>query len=149
MQFPQALASSQYGPIWSKTTVAQCDLGPISSNRTIAHDLLDKFYLFNKSHLFWLTGQLRMQFLTGFSFLTIRANLKQNDSCAVWLGQILSNSGVAHGVLVKFKLYIKCRPFQGKRQLCRAFGRTFWATGQFRTVFFTSFSFLSKDTNFN
>ena len=24
-----------------------------------------------------------MQFLTGFSFLTIRANFKQNDSCAV------------------------------------------------------------------
>ena len=41
MQFPQALASSQYGPISSKTTVAQCDLGPISSNRTIAHDVLD------------------------------------------------------------------------------------------------------------
>ena len=48
-----------------------------------------------------------MQFLTGFSFLTIRANLKQNDSCAVWLGQILSNSRVAHGVLVKFKLHKK------------------------------------------
>ena len=27
-----------------------------------------------------------MQFLTGFSYLTIRANLKQNDSCAVGLG---------------------------------------------------------------
>ena len=27
-----------------------------------------------------------MPFLTGFSFLTIRAHLKQNDSCAVGLG---------------------------------------------------------------
>ena len=61
-------------------------LTPISSRRTVAHSVLDKSYLFNKRHQFRLTRQLRMQFLTGFSFLTIRANLKQNDSCAVGLG---------------------------------------------------------------
>ena len=43
MQFPQALASSQYGPISSKTTVAQSVLMRILSNRTIAHGVLDKF----------------------------------------------------------------------------------------------------------
>ena len=151
-------------PISSKTAVAKCDLGPISSNRKVVDGVFYRFWLpnntgqfqakwrlrrvfwrifwatgqlrtvFNQRHQFWLTGQLRMQFLTGFSFLTIRANLKQNDSCAVWLGQILSNSRVAHSVLVKFKLCIKYRLFQGKRQLCRAFWRKFWATGQLRNV---------------
>ena len=58
-------------------------LTQISSSRTVAHSVLDKSYLFNKRHQFRLTGQLSMQFLKGFSFLTIRANLKQNDSCAV------------------------------------------------------------------
>ena len=47
-------------PILSKTTVAQCDLGRISSIGKVVHDL----------------------FCTGFGFLTIRVNLKQNDSCA-------------------------------------------------------------------
>ena len=61
-------------------------LTPISSRRTVAHSVLDKSYLFNKTNQFRLTRQLRMQFLTGFSFLTIRANLKQNDSWAVGLG---------------------------------------------------------------
>ena len=46
--------------IESKTTVAQCDLGQISSIRIVVHGL----------------------FFTGFGFLKIRVNLKQNDSCA-------------------------------------------------------------------
>ena len=58
-------------------------LTPISSNRTIAHGVLEKFEVFDKRHQFRLTRQWCSEFLTGFSFLTIRANLKQNDSCAV------------------------------------------------------------------
>ena len=61
-------------------------LTPISSRRTVAHSVLDKSYLFNKRHQFRLTGQLRKEFLTGFSFLTIRPNLKKKESCAVSLG---------------------------------------------------------------
>ena len=49
---------------------------PISSNRTIGHGVFDKF---------GLTGELRAQFLTGVSFLTIRPNLKQNESYTVRL----------------------------------------------------------------
>ena len=70
--------------ISSKTTVAQSVLTQILSNRTIAHGVLHTFYFFfKKSHQFELTGQLRTQSPTGFSFLTIRPNLEQNDSCAV------------------------------------------------------------------
>ena len=80
----------------SKTTVAQSELGPISSNSTVAHGVLDKFYLFKKCRPFqakrqlrsviWgqfrATGKLFTAFFTGFGILTIRVNFKQNDSCA-------------------------------------------------------------------
>ena len=46
--------------ISSKTTVAQCDLGRILSIGKVVPGL----------------------FFTGFGFVTIRVNLKQNDSCA-------------------------------------------------------------------
>ena len=115
-------------PISSKTTVAQCDLGPISRNRKVVHGVFHKLWLPNNTgqfeakrrlrRVFWrqfqATGKmrtvfsscftfqakrqlcrvfwrqfqatkvLRTEFLTTFSFLTIRANLKQNNSCAVW-----------------------------------------------------------------
>ena len=61
-RFSQPLASQQYGLIWSKTTVAQSVLTPISSKKSF-----------------------RTEFLTTFSFLTIRANLRENESSAVWL----------------------------------------------------------------
>ena len=38
-------------PISSETRVAHCDLGPISSKRTIAHNVFLKFYLSRKSTL--------------------------------------------------------------------------------------------------
>ena len=87
---------------------------PISSKTTV----LDKFYLFKKCRRFqakrqlrsviWgqfrATGKLFMPFFTGFGFLTIRVNLKQNDSsaecfdanfeqqdsCALCFGQVLA-----------------------------------------------------------
>ena len=43
-------------------------------------------------------------FGTSFSFLTIPANLKQNDSSQCALEQISNNSPVAHAVLHKFYL---------------------------------------------
>ena len=85
-RFSQALASLKYGPIWSKTTVAGSVWTPISSSRKVAHGVFDKSSPYNKRHQFWLTGQLCTDFLIGFSFLTKRPNLKQNESCAVWLG---------------------------------------------------------------
>ena len=76
-------------PISSKTTVAHCDLGPISSKRTIAHGVFLKLYLPSKTTVaqcdlghFRATGKFWTAFLTGFGFLRIRANLKQNDSSA-------------------------------------------------------------------
>ena len=68
----------------------------MSSSRTVAHGVLDKFYLFKKCRpfqakrqlrsviwgLFQATEKLCTAFFTGFGFLTIRANLKQNGGCA-------------------------------------------------------------------
>ena len=76
--------------------VAQSYLGAISINSTVAHGVLDKFKLFKKWPLFQAKRQLRSviwgkflasgklctAFFRGFGFLTIRVNLKQNDSCA-------------------------------------------------------------------
>ena len=77
-------------PISSKTTVAHCDLGPISSKRTIAHVVFLKLYLPSKTTVaqcdfgqFRATGKFCTAFFTGFGFLRIPANFKQNDSCAV------------------------------------------------------------------
>ena len=76
-------------PISSKTTVAHCDLWPMSSKRTIAHNVFLKLYLPSKTTVaqcdlghFRATGKFWTAFLTGFGFLRIRANLKQNDSSA-------------------------------------------------------------------
>ena len=41
--FGHVLASYQKTPSWSKSKVAESVLTPISSNRTVAHGLLDKF----------------------------------------------------------------------------------------------------------
>ena len=115
-------------PISRKTTVAQYDLGPISSNRKVVPGVFYNLWLPNNRgkfkakrrlrRVFWRQFQatrkmrtvfsscytfqakrqfrrvfwrqfrakkeLRTEFLTSFSFLTIRANLKQNNSCAVW-----------------------------------------------------------------
>ena len=82
-------------PSSSKSTVAQSFLSPISSNITVSQGVLDKFWLFNKTHhfqekrqlrrvfrrQFQATGELRTVFCTSFSFLTKVANLKRNDSC--------------------------------------------------------------------
>ena len=59
--------------------------------------------------MFWrqvrATGQLRTVFPTSLSFLLLRANLKQNDSCAVWFG---SNFEQQHGCAHSFyKFYLK------------------------------------------
>ena len=109
--FTQALRSEQYGPIWSKTTVAQSDLRPISSNSTVAHAAFYKFYLKQQIEFlgyysphkpikvnwklralfptglrsngpFQATWKVRTVFWTGFIFLTKVANLERNDSCA-------------------------------------------------------------------
>ena len=82
-------------PVSSKPTVAQSVFTPISSNSTVAHAVLHKLY--GKRHFkvlctfftffqFRATWQWRTLFGTGFSFLTIRANLKQNEIFAVWFG---------------------------------------------------------------
>ena len=77
----QVLAIEQKSPIWSKTTVVQSVLTLISSNKTVAHFVLHKVWLFNKSRQSQATGQLRTVFLRRFSFLTKVANFKKNDSC--------------------------------------------------------------------
>ena len=83
-------------PISSKPTVAQSDLGPISSKRKFVHGVFYRFWLPNNtgqfqakrqlrsviSGEFTVTGKLCTAFFTGFGFPTIRVNLKQNDSCA-------------------------------------------------------------------
>ena len=83
----------------SKPLVAQSVYSQISSHTTVAHGVLDKFYLFNNSRkpqekrqlcrVFWgqfrETEQLRTVFYTSFTFRTMRVNLNQNDSCAEWL----------------------------------------------------------------
>ena len=123
-------------PIFSKTTVAQCDLGRISSIGKVVHGL----------------------FFTGFGFLTIRVSLKQNDSCAecfdanfeqqhscarcfgqvlafkemsaisskttvaqCYLGPISSNRKVLHGVFYRFWHPNNTGQFQAKRRLRRVF----------------------------
>ena len=48
--------------IRAKTTVAKCDLGPISNNTTVAHALLQKFYL-------------KQQIEVSLTFLTAHTNL--------------------------------------------------------------------------
>ena len=77
-------------PISSKTTVVHCDLRPISSKRTIAHGVFLKLYLPSKTTVaqcdlgqFRETGKFCTAFFTCFGFLTVRANFKKNDSCAV------------------------------------------------------------------
>ena len=66
------------------------------SKFTVARTLFNNFKLFNKRRQFQAKRQLRrvfwrqfrakrelqLEFLTNFSFLTIRANFKQNDGCA-------------------------------------------------------------------
>ena len=83
-------------PISSKTTVAQCYLGQISSNRKVVHGAFHKLWLPNNTgqfeakrrlrkvflRQFRATGQLPTMFCTSFSFLTKGANSKQNDSSA-------------------------------------------------------------------
>ena len=58
------------------------------------------------------------------------------------------NWTVAHGVYVKLKVFNKIRQFQAKRKFRRVFSRRFRATGQLKTLFWTSFRFLTKDANF-
>ena len=41
-------------PIWSKTTVAKCDLGPISNNNTVARTVLKKFHLRQQIEVPWI-----------------------------------------------------------------------------------------------
>ena len=154
--------------------------------------------------MFWrqfrATGQLRTVFHTSFTFRTIRANWKQNNSCPEWfkanfeqqygcercflqvlskianrisrillttqtnLGKlkvarplshrpsvkrpISSNMTGAHGVLDRFYLLNKSRQSRTKRQLRRVFWRQFRGKEQFCKGFWTSFSFLTKNTNF-
>ena len=123
--FAQGLAFLEKLPISRTKTVSQSVSTPSLSNSPVAHALLGKFKIFNKSRqfqakrylrtVFWCLfkafGQLRTVFWTSFSLLTKDANFKQIDSCAV-------------------------------------FWRQFRATGQLRTVFWTRFSFLTKVTKF-
>ena len=93
--FGQVLGFQQKWQTLGKTRITQSVLTLISSNRTVAHGVLEKFYLVNKRrHLqanwqlhrvfwrqFWATGQMRSLFWTSFCFLTKVANFKPNDSC--------------------------------------------------------------------
>ena len=94
--FGQVLACYQKTPSSSKSKVELSVLTSISSNRTVAHGLFDKFWPFNKSRqiqekrqlrrVFWrrfrALGQLRTVFWTSFSMLSKQAKLKEIDSCA-------------------------------------------------------------------
>ena len=60
----------------------------------------------------------------------------------------LSKFTVARPLFNNFKLFNKSRQFQAKRQLRRVFWPQYRATEQLRKMFCTSFSFLTKDTNF-
>ena len=61
-RFGQILALSQRPPISRKTLVAQSDQMLISSSTTVAHGVLDKFYVFNKCSQLQGKGQLRRVF---------------------------------------------------------------------------------------
>ena len=94
--FAQGLAFLEKLPISRPKTVSQSVSTPSLSNRTVAHALLGKFKLFNKSRqiqgkrqlgtVLWrhlrATGQLRTVFMTSFSLLRKVAKFKKNDSCA-------------------------------------------------------------------
>ena len=94
--FAQGLAFLEKLPISRTKTVSQSVSTPSLSNRTVAHALLGKFKLFNKSRqiqakrqfrrVFWRqfeeTGKLRTVFWTSLSFSTKLANFKRNVSCA-------------------------------------------------------------------
>ena len=111
-----------------------------------------------------------MQFLTGFSFLTIRPHLRQNDSCAECYcanyeqqdncarcfaqvldssqkALILINRSVAHAVSHMLQPPNNTGLFQGKRQLCSVIWGQFRATGKLLTAFFTRFGFLTIRVN--
>ena len=148
--------------ISSKTTVAQCDLGPISSNRKVVHGVFYKFWLLriranlkqnDSCAVFWrkfrAAGQLRTVFWTSFSFLRNVAHFRQNDSCAVWFWANFKQQESCARRFLQVLAFKKTGQFEAKRQLRRVFWRKFWATGQLRTVFCTSFSFLTKGTNFD
>ena len=79
-------------------------------------------------------------FGTSFSFLTIPANLKQNDSSQCALEQISNNSPVAHAVLHKFYLNQQIEvpwilltklTHSGKFRVARSFSQ---GTGKFRVA---------------
>ena len=94
--FGQVLAFWEMSPISRKTTVAQCDLGPILSNRKVVHGVLHKIWLLHNTAQFGAkrqlrsvtcgqlraTALLRTVFWTSFSFLRNVAHFKQNDCCA-------------------------------------------------------------------
>ena len=131
---------------------------------------------------FLASGKLCTAFFTGFGFLTIRVNLKQNDSCA----ECFDANFEKHDSCARcFKKVLACKemspisiktrvkqtdfgPIWNKRKFVQSVFHTFWlpnntgqfqakrrlrrkfrATGELRTVFCTSFSFLTKSTNFD
>ena len=73
--FTQALPSEKYGPIWSKTTVAQSDLRPISSNSTCFLQVLSK----TANQISWilLTTHTNLGKLTVASPLSHRSSVKR------------------------------------------------------------------------
>ena len=123
-------------------------------SRTVAHGVLDKFWLFKKCGIFKAKRELRSLiwgqfrgpgnlstlFFTSFGFLTVRANLKQNDgcaecfdanfeqqgNCALCFGQVLAfqqnspiliNRTLAHAVSYRRYLSKNTGQFKAKRQL--------------------------------
>ena len=139
--FAQCSAFLEKSPISRTTTVSQSLLTPISSNRIVAHGVCNNFKLVNERRrvqsnrqlrrVFWrqfrATGQLRTVLWTSFSLLTKLAILKQNDS---WQRHETRN-----------------RHFAGiwRLLLRKVFWRQFESTRELRTVFWTSFSVLTKD----
>ena len=137
-------------PISSTTTVAHCDLGPISIKRKVLHSVFHRFWLPNNTGQFQAKGQLRSLtwgqfratarlrtvFWTSFSFIRNVAHFKQNDSCGLWFGPISSQRTIAHNVFLKFYL-------SSKSTLAQCDLGQFPATGKFCTAFFTCFGFLT------
>ena len=143
-------------PISSTTTVAHCDLGPISIKRKVLHSVFHRFWLPNNTGQFQAKGQLRSLtwgqfratarlrtvFWTSFSFIRNVAHFKQNDSCALWFGANVEpkdNCAQCFPQVLSFKQIDTCAVWFGaissNRKVLHSVFHLFWLpnnTGHFQ-----------------
>ena len=128
-------------PSWSKTTVARCELWPVLKNSTVAQ----------------AKGQLGTVYFTSFMFIKNASKLKQKNRCAVWIRTCFKKQHsyaryptIAHILFYKSYVSKQCVQVEAKQQLRGELGpvsnntKVGHATGQLRTVYFTSFMFLNN-----